>query len=130
VVAHEFVMGLRRRLHSWLRLPDPFARVMESSRPSGLWLQVDGCCNGPSWVATEFSTTDSLFLTRGWKSFARSCGLGQGQLLQFRYDGAATLFVKFFGVPGGRMECCAESESSSGTDSTSESESDESDDSD
>jgi hypothetical protein len=99
---------------------------MENSRPSGLWLQADGCCNGPSWVVAKFSTAGSLFLMRVWKLFARSCGLGHGQLLQFRYDGAATLFVKFFGVSGGRMECCVESESSSGTDSTSESESDES----
>jgi hypothetical protein len=123
VAAHEFVVGLHRRLHSWLRLPDPFARVMENSRPLGLWLQADGCCNGPSWVVAEFSSAGSLFLTRGWKSFACSRGLRQGQLLQFRYDGAGTLFVKFFGVSGGRIECCTESESSSGTDSTSESES-------
>lgn len=77
-------------------------------------------------MVAEFSTAGSLFLTQGWKSFAHSRGLRQGQLLQFRYDGAVTLFVKFFRVSGGSIECCAESESSSGTDSTSESESNES----
>lgn len=54
-----------------------------------------------------------MFLDRGWKPFARSHDLLRGQVLRFRFDGDATLFVKFFGVAGGRVVCCAESESDS-----------------
>lgn len=92
----------------------------------GLWLHVGGCCNGPSWVTVELSPAGFMFLRQGWKSFACSRSMKHGPTLQFRYDGAATLFVKFFGVTGGHMECYTESESISGTDSTSGSESDES----
>lgn len=112
-MAHEFLVGLHRRPCSRLCLLDSFARVMEDGEPLGLWLQADGCCNGPFWVAAEFSPAGFMFLARGWKPFARSDDLRRGQVLQFRYDGAATLFVKFFRVSGGRMECCAESESGS-----------------
>ena len=94
---------------------------MENSRPSGLWLQADGCCNGPSWVVAEFSTTGSLFLTRGWKLFARSRSLAPRQLLHFKLIGVDTLTVRFFGATGVRLECCAESSSDIDFDSSSDS---------
>lgn len=64
VAAHEFIVGLHHRPRSWLQLPDSFARVMEDNGPLGLWLQADGYCNGPSWVATEFSLAGFMFLKR------------------------------------------------------------------
>ena len=88
--------------------------------PLGLWVQADGCCNGPSWVAVEFTPVGFMFLKQGWKSFALARGLKRGHVLQFKYDGAATLFVKIFGISGSRLECCAESEDGSDSSSSSE----------
>ncbi|KAE8793797.1 hypothetical protein D1007_31541 [Hordeum vulgare] len=65
-----------------------------------------------------------MFLMRGWKSFARSQGLGPGHLLHFQFDGPTTLSVKFFGVTRIQMECCTESSSKSDMDSSSESKDD------
>ena len=53
-----------------------------------------------------------MFLRQGWKSFALARGLKRGHILQFKYDGAATLFVKIFGLFGSRLACWAESEDS------------------
>ncbi|KAE8808620.1 heat shock cognate 70 kda protein 1 [Hordeum vulgare] len=61
-----------------------------------------------------------MFLTRGWKLLARSHGVGLEHLLHFRFDGDATLFVKFFGSSGSRLECCAESSNSGDLDTSSE----------
>ena len=36
-----------------------------------------------------------------------------GQYLAFEYDRDVTLFVKIFRAEGGRVDCCAESDSSS-----------------
>ena len=48
----EFVVDLHRRLPSRLRLQDSFVVAVDSDgdRPTGFWLQVDGCPNGPSWA--------------------------------------------------------------------------------
>ncbi|KAE8786396.1 hypothetical protein D1007_39746 [Hordeum vulgare] len=54
-----------------------------------------------------------MFLSRGWRSFALSHGLGPGHLLEFKFDGEDTLSMKFFRISGSRLECCAESSSSS-----------------
>ncbi|KAE8816059.1 hypothetical protein D1007_06380 [Hordeum vulgare] len=54
-----------------------------------------------------------MFLTRGWNSFACSWGIGPGHLLHFRFDASNTLFVKILRGNGIRVECCAESSSSS-----------------
>jgi hypothetical protein len=85
----------------------------EDIRPSGFWLQAEGCPNGPSWAFTELTAAGAMLLGQGWKSFSRARRLSRGQCLVFRYDGDATLFVKIFGVDGGRMECCMESSSGS-----------------
>ena len=52
-MALGFIMELRNQLGSRLRLPHPFARVMEDSHPRGLWLCVVGCCNDLVWVTIE-----------------------------------------------------------------------------
>lgn len=44
-MAHEFIVALPHRPCSWLRLPNPFKRVMEDIRPSGLWVWANGGCN-------------------------------------------------------------------------------------
>ena len=78
-------------------------------RPTGYWLQVDGCPNGSSWVELEYIDDDSMLLGREWKAFACSHHLTQGQYLAFEYDGDETLSVKIFRTDGGHEDCCAES---------------------
>ena len=124
-VPFEFILDLRRKIRSRIDLPDSFAMAMENNRPPGLWLQVEGCPNGPSWISVEYTADDSMLLGQGWKSFARSRRLTRGQYLACKYDGDATLTVKIFRAAGGRMECCAESESSSGSGSCDEDEDEE-----
>lgn len=99
---------------TWLRLPDAFAGEMVKHALLGLWRQPNGCCNGSSWVATDFSSLppDFMFMRRGWKPFARARGLMEGHTLLFKYGGAATLFMKIFGTAGYRMGSCMESDSS------------------
>ena len=53
--AREFIMNMHHSPCTWLRLPDSFAEAMAERAPLGLWVQADSCCNGPSWVATEFT---------------------------------------------------------------------------
>ena len=73
-------MELDRRLCSRLHLPDSFTAAVDTDddRPTGYWLQVDGCPNGPSWVEVEFTVGDSMLLGRGWKAFVCSCHLTRG----------------------------------------------------
>ena len=87
--------------------------VSDDDRPTGFWLQVVGCPNGPSWADAEYTVDDSMLLGRGWKSFARSHRLTRGQYLAFEYDGDMTLCVKIYRTNRGRVECCVESDSSS-----------------
>ena len=84
-----------------------------NDRPTGYWLQVEGCPNGPSWVEAEHTADGSMLLGNWWKVFARSRHLTRGQYLTFEYDGDETLSVKIFHADGGRVECCMESDSSS-----------------
>ena len=74
---------------------------------------MEGCPNGPSWVLAEYALDDIILLGKGWKAFACSRRLSKGQFLAFRFDGDQTLLVKIYRAAGGRVECCAESESSS-----------------
>ena len=108
---HEFLVDLCSLPRSRLRLPDAFAELVAEKKPSGLWLQLDGCPNGPSWVEVGYPLPRAMDLEKGWKSFARSQDLGRGMHLMLRYDGKATVFVKIFGIFGERPKCCAESES-------------------
>ena len=59
-------------------------------------------------MEVEVTSIGHVFLTRGWKSFVRARGLKGRRTLHFKYDGAATLFVRFFGVDGSRLGCCPE----------------------
>ena len=109
----KFIVDLNHRPRSRLLLPDSFTMATEDIGPSGFWLQVEGCPNGPSWAMAERTTEGAMLLGPGWKSFSRARRLSRGQCLAFRYDGDATLSVKIFGVDGGRVECCMESSSGS-----------------
>ncbi|KAE8809436.1 hypothetical protein D1007_13955 [Hordeum vulgare] len=118
-VAHEFVMALHHRPRSWLPLANPFARAMEGSRPLCLWLFTDVCYVVPAWVAVDLSPCSVMFLMWGWKSLAHSLHLRPDHLLQFKFDGASTPSVKFFGTTSSRLECYTESSSGSNLDSSS-----------
>ena len=86
--------------------------AMANRRPEGFWLQVEDCPNGPSWVLAEYVLDGAILLGKGWNAFARSHRLSKGQFLAFRFDGDQTLLVKIYRASDGRIECCAESESS------------------
>ncbi|KAE8775625.1 l-ascorbate oxidase-like protein [Hordeum vulgare] len=91
---------------------------MEASRPRGLWLRAYGCFNGPVWVAVDLIPGRAMFLTRGWKSFARSQGIGLGDHLHFHLDGSTILFIKFVGARGIRLACCAKTLCGNGIDTS------------
>ena len=110
----EFVVEMHQRPRSHLHLPDSFTTAVENNAPTGFWLQVDGCPNGPPWVWVDYTVDHSMVLGRGWKSFACSRHVTRGQYVAFQYDGDKTLSMKIFGAPGGRVDCFVESESSSG----------------
>ena len=113
VARFEFFMDLHCLPHNRLYLPDSFAMALANRRPEGFWLQVEGCPNGPSWVLAEYAPDDDVLLGKGWKAFARSRRLSKGQFLAFRFDGDQTFLVKIYRAAGVRIECCAESKSSS-----------------
>ena len=52
--------------------------------------------------------TGSLFLARGWQTFAHARGLSRRCTLHFKFDGDATLYVRVFGEDGRRAGCCPE----------------------
>lgn len=72
----EFIVKLRGPPHSRLRLPAPFAKVMEVEQPTELRLHMRGFCNGSMRADVEFPAPHVMLLRRGWKTFARahSCG--------------------------------------------------------
>ncbi|KAE8794235.1 heat shock cognate 70 kda protein 1 [Hordeum vulgare] len=86
---------------------------MEDLAPLGVWLQPDECCNGPSWVTTELNSLGFLFVRSGWKSLALARGLQDRHVIQFKFYGVATLFVKVFGSADERLDCCMEDRSGS-----------------
>ncbi|KAE8783757.1 hypothetical protein D1007_42736 [Hordeum vulgare] len=85
---------------------------MEEHAPVGLWQQPHDCCNGPTWVATEFNSLGFMFWRYGWKSFALAQGLQEGHILHFKFDEATTLFMKAFRSVGGRVDWCMQGDSS------------------
>ncbi|KAE8808981.1 hypothetical protein D1007_14403 [Hordeum vulgare] len=92
--------------------------------------EADGCWIGPVWAVVDLTPQSAMFLTKGWRerpslgSFARSRGIGPGHLLQFRVDVSTTLFVKFLGASGVRLECYDKSSSGSDIDTSSNSDDD------
>lgn len=115
---HDFVVNIRSRIRHRVELPLSFAIAMVDFEPSGLFLCSNGCPYGPIWVETRFEDQTSMFLEKGWKTFARWYDLRRGDSLCCRFDGKDTLLVKAFNSHGDRLECCAES--SSGADSQNE----------
>ncbi|KAE8782761.1 hypothetical protein D1007_43811 [Hordeum vulgare] len=81
---------------------------MEDLTPLGLWVQLDGCCNRPSWVAMEFNSLRFLFRRRRCKSFTISQGLRDGHVLHLKFYRATMLFMKVFGGVGGCLGFCME----------------------
>ncbi|KAE8782629.1 L-ascorbate oxidase-like protein [Hordeum vulgare] len=88
-----------------------------------LWLRVHDCGNGAVPVAVEHPVPRLLFLSRGWKSFARAHKLWDGHVLRIKMMMDNLLSIKLYGSSGGCLGCCEES--SSGTDNLSSSEGDE-----
>ncbi|KAE8776613.1 l-ascorbate oxidase-like protein [Hordeum vulgare] len=76
-----------------------------------------GCGNGAMPVVAERTGPWTLFLDRGWKSFARSHNLWDRHVLRFKKVAQNTLSVKLYGSSGARLGCCEQS--SSGTESLS-----------
>ena len=78
-------------------MPDSFAVAVDSDdgRPTGFWLQVDGCPNGPSWVEVEYTVDDFVLLGRGWKAFTRSRHLTRGST----WRSSMTETLKVHGCP-------------------------------
>ncbi|KAE8801310.1 hypothetical protein D1007_23100 [Hordeum vulgare] len=91
---------------------------MQASRPRGLLLRADGCCNGPVWAAIHLNPGSSMFLARGWKSSAHSLVIGPEHLLHFRFEGSTTLFVRFFKVGVVCLECSVGSSGGSNVDTS------------
>ena len=54
-----------------------------------------------------------MLLGKGWKLFAHFRRLTRGQCLAFQFDGDQTMSMKIYRAAGGRVEYCAESDSSS-----------------
>ena len=47
-----------------------------------------------------------IFMTRGWGEVARVCRAEGALAIHFEYDGASTMFFKFFEEEGRCLECC------------------------
>jgi hypothetical protein len=54
-------------------------------------------------------------LRKEWKTFVRVHSLGSGDVLLFKLVAVDMVSVKFFGASGGRLGCCVESSSDSGS---------------
>ena len=63
-------------------------------------------------MATSFSSQNSMFLEKGWKTFLRSRNIQKGDTIIFKYDGDETLWAKIFYSEGDRAGCCMKSSSS------------------
>ena len=125
----EFFIRLRRPPCRRLRLPAPFARVMERDLPQTLRLHMRGCGNGGTRVDVDFPAPRVMYLRRGWKTFARIHSLTAGLVLYFKLMEDGLLSVKVFGDFGTRLKCCMEISSDGDSDdgSSSSSERDEED---
>ncbi|KAE8820940.1 l-ascorbate oxidase-like protein [Hordeum vulgare] len=80
-------------------------------RGATLWLRMHGCGNGVVPVVAERTRPQTVFLSRGWKSFARAHSLWDRHVLCFKKVAENTLFVKLYRSSGARLGCCEESSS-------------------
>ncbi|KAE8766434.1 l-ascorbate oxidase-like protein [Hordeum vulgare] len=76
-----------------------------------------GCGNGAVPVVVEHNGPRTLFLGRGWKSFADAHDLWDRHVLRFKRMADNVLSIKLYRSSGARLNCCEES--SSGTESPS-----------
>ena len=95
--AREFLVWVERPEGTWIHFSRFFTEELPAGGPDSLWLQADGCFSKASWVEVEVTPAGNVFLNRGWQTFARTRGLRGRCTLHFKYDRAATLFVKVFG---------------------------------
>ena len=61
IVIEVIECGAYCLLHGKLFLPDFFTVAVEEDKPTGFWLEVDGCPNGPSWVWVEYTVDGTMF---------------------------------------------------------------------
>ncbi|KAE8786694.1 ribonucleotide diphosphate reductase [Hordeum vulgare] len=117
----EFIVRLHGRHSDRLRLPRPFAKVMEVDKPQGVWLHVHGYRNGVVYADAEYPAPRVILLRHGWKTFTRAHNLMVGHVLHFKLVEANMVSVKIYGHSIARLGCCKESmsdaESSSWSDS-------------
>ena len=106
---YEFFIRLYKCVCVHLRLPIPFARVMEQDLPQSFRLHMRGCGNGSTWVDVGFPRPHVMYLRRGWKTFARAHSLSEGHILHFKLMENGLLSVKVFGSSGIGLGCCVES---------------------
>src|SRR3954469_2805799 len=117
----EFIIRLRRAPRRRLRLPAPFASVLEVEQPETLNLRMRGCGISGTRVHVESRAPGVVCLGRGWKTFARIHSLTEGFTLHFKLVGEDLLSVKAFWGFGIRARCCEDSSSDSEGSSSSES---------
>ncbi|KAE8798263.1 l-ascorbate oxidase-like protein [Hordeum vulgare] len=67
------------------------------------------CGNGAVPVVVERTGPRTLFLGRGWKSFARVHSLWYRHILRFKKMAGKVLSVKLYGSSGACLGCCEES---------------------
>jgi len=115
VCDYDFLLRILSRVAGRVPLPYSFAPVVSELGLSGLWLRLQGCSRSPLWVELQAESSFLVFLSSGWRAFARQLNLREGDSLCCRFDGEETLTVRAFDAGGNRLEPCWES--SSGDDS-------------
>lgn len=117
---YEFFIRLYKHVCGHLRLPTPFARVMEQDPTQALRLHMRGCRNSSMWVNVDFPRPHVMYLRHGWKTFPRAHNLSEGHVLHFKLMENGLLSVKVFGSSGihlgCRMESSTDDQSSSSSD--------------
>ena len=106
---------------SRLRLPTPFAQVMEQDPPQALRLHMRSCGNDNMWADVDFPPPHVMYLHQGWKTFAHAHSLSEGHVLHFKLMERGLLSVKVFGSSGIRLGCCVESSTNDKSSSSSDS---------
>ncbi|CAM0880872.1 unnamed protein product [Alopecurus aequalis] len=99
-----------------LVLPDKFASALRGRDLREVKLRM-ACCEGRSAWDVEVIVDDEygdMCLGVGWREFAGANGLEPGQLLVFRFDGAAVLTVKVFDDSDCRRSCQCQYEEDDG----------------
>ncbi|KAE8814723.1 l-ascorbate oxidase-like protein [Hordeum vulgare] len=117
----EFIVGLHGPPRGHLRLPRPFAKVMEVDKLQGVWLRVHGCRNSVMYIDAEYPAARVMLLRRGRKTFARAHNFMAGHVLRFKLVEVDMVSVKIYGHSGARLGYCEESSSDAESSSLSDS---------